>query len=179
MLSREKGGIRQSNACPSSLSILKVPLKKRFEINYSFNFLFLTYHMCPLGAWRDTCELYWKAGCSRDNTGSCNKTRDTGHVAQQLAHLTHHSPASHSLQGPGQREDPPVALPQLHRGLTQVLQPDAISPPVHVVLLILPVVTPQVTRVIHSYNSPLSRSVAHVEGYHRHPDVLCCLLVYI
>ena len=35
-----------------------------------------TYHMCPLGAWRDTCELYWKAGWSRDNTGSCKNKLD-------------------------------------------------------------------------------------------------------
>lgn len=30
-----------------------------------------TYHMCPLGACRETWLLYWKAGCSLDNTGSC------------------------------------------------------------------------------------------------------------
>lgn len=29
------------------------------------------YHIWPLGACRDTWLLYWKAGCSLDNTGSC------------------------------------------------------------------------------------------------------------
>ena len=94
-------------------------------------------------------------------------------------HLPHHTSATHSLQGPRQGEDPPVALPQLHSGLSQILQPDAVPPPVHVVLLILPVTrTGLVTHVPHDV-SPLSRSVAHVEGYHCDPDVLCRLLVYV
>lgn len=25
--------------------------------------LSLAYHMCPEGAWSETCEEYWKAGC--------------------------------------------------------------------------------------------------------------------
>ena len=76
LLSREKGGILQSKACPSSLSILNVPLKYvGLDISHYLDLL-PTYHMCPLGAWRDTCELYWKAGWSRDNTGSCKNKLD-------------------------------------------------------------------------------------------------------
>ena len=94
--------------------------------------------MCPLGAWRDTCELYWKAGWSRDNTGSCKNKRNTW-LGPSCTHLPHHASAPHRLQGPRQGEDPPVALPQLHSGLAKILQPNAVPPPVHVVLLILPV----------------------------------------
>lgn len=43
----------------------------RFE---NINFGRATHHICPLGAWRETWLLYWKAGCSLDNTGSCNSS---------------------------------------------------------------------------------------------------------
>ena len=51
--------------------------------------------------------------------------------------LSDDPPAPDCLQRAAEGEDPPVALPQLHRRLTQVLQPDAVPPPVHVVLEIL------------------------------------------
>ncbi len=51
--------------------------------------------------------------------------------------LSDDPPAPDCLQRAAEREDPPVALPQLNRRLTQVLQPDAVPPPVHVILEIL------------------------------------------
>lgn len=38
----------------------------------------LTHHMCPLEACRETWLLYWNAGCSLDNTGSCEGSGKTG-----------------------------------------------------------------------------------------------------
>ena len=62
-----------------------------------------------------------------------------------------------------QREYPPVALPELHGGVPQVLEADAVAPPVDVVLLLLALALP----------------VAHVEGDDRHPDVVSRLLVHV
>lgn len=39
---------------------------------YCINGNVLIHHIWPLGACRDTWLLYWKAGCSLDNTGSCH-----------------------------------------------------------------------------------------------------------
>lgn len=70
LLSSEKGGIRQSNVYPSSLSILNVPLQKQFhDICNNFKWYF-TYHICPLGACKLTWLLYWKAGSVRVSAGS-------------------------------------------------------------------------------------------------------------
>lgn len=46
-----------------------------------------THHMCPLGACRETWLLYWKAGCSLDNTGSCgtNTHKAITHSAFNIA----------------------------------------------------------------------------------------------
>lgn len=52
----------------------------------------LTHHMCPLEACRETWLLYWNAGCSLDNTGSC---KGSGKIAKAR-------PAPHT---PGPRTD--------------------------------------------------------------------------
>lgn len=41
-----------------------------------------THHMCPLEACRETWLLYWNAGCSLDNTGSCEGSGKIGKARQ-------------------------------------------------------------------------------------------------
>ena len=91
LLSNEKGGIRQSNMYPSSLSIRNVPLLKCNMISWHFyggyniikikskitaviNLKLHHYHICPLGACSDTCEEYWKEGRCLDKIGSSPTT---------------------------------------------------------------------------------------------------------
>lgn len=52
----------------------------------------VTDHMWPLGACRDTCELYWKAGWSRDRMGSCPTTPRPRTVSRVPEHRHRHHP---------------------------------------------------------------------------------------
>lgn len=113
-----------------------------------------TYHIWPLGACRDTWLLYWKAGCSLDNTGSYKDslhgfrawktTFQTEYVSPISGYITYISfrtylhllctnPAydassSDRLQGSWQAEDPPVSLSQLNNLVAHVLQADTVPP---------------------------------------------------